>query len=148
MENWPEIAELPLDQEDILSFDVAHGVHEQRASYNSQERRGFRDLRVWQMSAELAVECYALTAEYPQEERYGLVSQIRRAVISISSNIAEGWGKDTYGDFDRGLSIAAGSLREVDSQIHVSERLGFCSSPQVQRATAGIEPLAKSLYKL
>jgi four helix bundle protein len=72
---------------------------------------------------DLAVESYRVTRSFPEDERFGLTLQIRRAATSISSNFAEGYGRTHRGDYQRFLSIAAASLREVDSRFELSERL-------------------------
>lgn len=85
----------------------------------------YKKLKVWEKAIELATDVYSLTASFPAEEKYNLVSQMRRSAISISSNIAEGAGRNTDKDFSRFLSIAYGSLYELESQILVSVKLKF-----------------------
>lgn len=86
--------------------------------------RSYRDLHVWQHATELVEDIYQLTKTFPADERYGLVAQLRRAAISVASNIAEGHTR-SRGDYRRFLQIAAGSLTEVETQLHISVRLGF-----------------------
>jgi four helix bundle protein len=86
--------------------------------------RSYRDLRVWQGAIELVDDIYRLTRTFSADERYGLVSQLRRAAISVASNIAEGHTR-SRADYRRFLEIAAGSLTEVETQLHISMRLGF-----------------------
>jgi four helix bundle protein len=85
----------------------------------------YRDLIVWQKAVELVVVIYRITTKFPHAELYGLTSQIRRAAISIPSNIAEGQGRNTTRDFIHFLSIAHGSLKEMETQVIISQRLGF-----------------------
>lgn len=85
----------------------------------------YRDLRVWQRGVALTERIYAVTQPFPSEEQFGLVAQLRRAAISIPSNIAEGWGRMSTGEFTRFLRIARGSLTEVETQVIVAHRLGF-----------------------
>ncbi|MFT3788956.1 MAG: four helix bundle protein [Tepidisphaeraceae bacterium] len=87
--------------------------------------RSFRELVVWQRASELAVEVYRSTRSWPREELYGLTSQVRRAVISVTSNIAEGEGRKSPKEFCHFLRTAMGSLREVESQLFVAKELGF-----------------------
>ena len=87
--------------------------------------RSFRDLLVWQHSMDLVVRIYRTTSRFPKEERYILVDQLRRAAISVPSNIAEGHGRSRTGDYLRHLSIAVGSLREIETQIQIANRLGY-----------------------
>jgi len=86
--------------------------------------RSYRDLHVWQRATDLVDAVYQLTKEFPGDERYGLVRQLRRAAISIASNIAEGHTR-SRADYRRFLVIAAGSLTEVETQLHISIRLSF-----------------------
>jgi four helix bundle protein len=85
----------------------------------------YRELIVWQKAVELVVVIYRITTKFPHAELYGLTSQIRRAAISIPSNIAEGQGRNTTRDFIHFLSIAHGSLKEMETQVIISQRLGF-----------------------
>ena len=93
--------------------------------------KSYRELIVWERSLELACEAYRLTGHFPSEERFGLTVQMRRAAISIVSNIAEGHARHSRGDFRRSVSIALGSLAELETQIELSRRLGFASSADV-----------------
>lgn len=90
--------------------------------------RDFEDLIVWQKSISLAREIYLLSRKFPDDERYGLTSQVRRAAVSISSNIAEGQGRGSPNEFSHFLTIARGSLMEVRSQIHLTISLEFIST--------------------
>jgi len=87
--------------------------------------RSYRDLLVWQDSMELVVRIYRTTSTFPREERYALVDQLRRAAISVPSNIAEGHGRSRTGDYLRYLSVAVGSLHEVETQLQIATRLGY-----------------------
>ncbi|MBW2201654.1 MAG: four helix bundle protein, partial [Deltaproteobacteria bacterium] len=79
--------------------------------------KNYKELKVWQKSYELCLEIYRITAKFPKEERYGLTSQIRRSVVSIPSNIAEGYGRKTTMDYIRMLYISYGSVCELETQI-------------------------------
>ena len=94
--------------------------------------RGYRDLLVWQDSMDLVVMIYRTTAAFPKEERYSLVDQLRRAAISIPSNIAEGQGRSRTGDYLRHLSFSVGSLSELETQIEIARRLEYISG-EVQK---------------
>ena len=89
--------------------------------------KNYRELIAWQRAMDLVEEVYRVSKSFPREEIYGLTSQIRRAAVSVPSNIAEGQGRRTTGDFLRHLSIAYGSLREVETQILISVRLQYLS---------------------
>ncbi len=83
----------------------------------------YRDLRVWQRGMDLVVHCYQATKSFPDHERYGLTSQIRRSAVSIPSNIAEGHGRSHTGQYAEHVSIANGSLKELETQILIAGRL-------------------------
>jgi four helix bundle protein len=85
----------------------------------------YRDLETWQKAMDMDQEVYEATRDFPKEEIYGLRSQIRRAAVSIPSNIAEGQGRESVKDFLRHLSIAYGSLCEAETQIVIAGRLGY-----------------------
>lgn len=87
--------------------------------------RPHHGLRVWQDALGLVTRLYSVTAAFPESERFGLVSQIRRAAVSVPSNIAEGAGRGSRKDFVCFLMIARGSLTELDTQVRISENLGF-----------------------
>jgi four helix bundle protein len=86
----------------------------------------YRDLKVWQLAMQLSETVYRVTDGFPAKEMYGLTSQMRRAVVSVPSNIAEGHARDSTKEFLRFLSVAQGSLAELETQF-VSRRLGFVS---------------------
>ena len=89
--------------------------------------KGFRDLMVWQKAMELSRAVYKLQKGLPKEETYGLGDQIRRAVVSVPSNIAEGYGRESKDDFAHFLVMARGSLYEVETQLELAESMGYLS---------------------
>ncbi len=89
------------------------------------EIKTFRDLLVWQKSMALVTEVYRASGEFPTHERYGLSSQIRRCAVSIPSNIAEGFGRHSTTDYIRFLTIANGSLYELQTQVEIALNLGY-----------------------
>ena len=103
-----------------------------------------KKLDVWQLSMELSRTIYRLTARYPSEERFGLVSQMRRAAVSIPSNIAEGAARSSRNEFRNFLSIARSSLSELDTQLDLSEQLGFIAPP----FRLGLDPLLTRIDKM
>ncbi|MDZ8119420.1 four helix bundle protein [Pontiella agarivorans] len=114
------------------------------------EIRSFRDLVVWQKAMDLVDVVYSLTSGYPKEEQYGLTSQLRRAAVSIPSNIAEGYGRHSTSDYTRFLQIALGSLNECITQLEISVRLRFIGKDGVKEALelcAEIEKMLVSLVK-
>ncbi len=108
----------------------------------------YRKLRVWEAAISLAVECYDATNEFPGTEKFGLTSQIRRASISISANIAEGSGRKTDRDFVRFLRIAGGSANEVESLLHVAQQLGYLPFPSLESLTTQLIAVRRQLAGL
>ena len=99
--------------------------------------KSHKDLKVWQESMTLVTQIYKISEDFPKHEVYGLSSQIRRAAVSIPSNIAEGAGRKGENEFTRFLYIALGSLSEVETQLEISERLNYINN---------IEDINKSIY--
>jgi len=91
----------------------------------------FRDLRVWQEAMQLATDTYKATAEFPKHELFGLVQQMRRAAVSIPSNIAEGKGRRTDGEFRQFLFNARGSLMELETQLAIAEELQYLTESRL-----------------
>ncbi|MBI2804095.1 MAG: four helix bundle protein [Planctomycetes bacterium] len=88
-------------------------------------KQGYKELIVWQKAIGMVTDIYQITATFPKEERYGLSSQIRRAAVSIPSNIAEGQGRLSNGEFRQFLGIAKGSLHELETQLIIARNLGY-----------------------
>ena len=84
-----------------------------------------RNQYIWKRSIDLTVRCYELTSDFPKTEQFGLASQIRRAAVSVPSNIAEGYGRNRNQEYVRFLQIALGSLRELDTQLVIASRVGL-----------------------
>jgi four helix bundle protein len=110
--------------------------------------QAFQDLLVWQRAIELSAAVYAATRDFPREEIYGLTSQLRRASVSVASNIAEGRGRLTQGEFRQFLSNAQGSNYEVQTQIVIAQRLGFGSKNSLDRAAELSVEVGKMLSSL
>ena len=110
--------------------------------------KDFRQLQVWDKAHQLALAIYKITKEFPKEELYGLTSQIRRASMSIPTNIAEGCGKYTDADFARFLQIAMGSASETEYQLLLSHDLGFLNSEQYSVLNADITEVKRMLASL
>ena len=92
--------------------------------------RSYRELVAWQKAIELVTEIYRATQSFPDRERFGLTSQLRRAAVSVPSNIAEGQGRQSTGEFKQFLGHARGSLLEVETQIFIAGNLGYLSQEQ------------------
>ncbi len=96
----------------------------------------FRNLAVWQRAIELTLAIYKLTSSFPDSERFGLTSQLRRASVSVASNIAEGYGRSTRGEYVQFLGNARGSISEVETQLVIARALGFESKQSLDTAEA------------
>ena len=110
--------------------------------------RNYTDLIAWQKAMDLVESAYRLAREFPRDELFGLTSQLRRAAVSIPSNIAEGQGRSSPGDFRRHLSIAHGSLREVETHIHIAARLHYINEARKQEILAQCGEVGKLLNGL
>ena len=109
---------------------------------------GHKDLIVWQRSMALVAECYRLSGRFPPSERFGLVTQIRRAAMSVAANIAEGHGRVHRGAFLNHLSIARGSLKEVETYLEAGRMLHFASVEDLQTATHLADEISRMLTVL
>jgi four helix bundle protein len=109
---------------------------------------GYRDLVVWQKSMDLVVGIYAITGSFPYEERFGLTAQVRRASVSVPANIAEGRGRTMPGEYLNHLSIARGSLNEVDTLVEISRRLNFTDEVAANRVIAATDEISRMLTGL
>lgn len=98
----------------------------------------FQNLKIWQKAKDIAEQTYLISSKFPKEEKYGLTSQIRRSAVSVPSNIAEGAGRNTDGEFRNFLGIASGSSNELFTQLILSHRLNLISKDKIQ-------PLIKDL---
>lgn len=108
----------------------------------------YKDLIVWQRSMELVVEIYKLTNLFPKSELYGIVSQMRRAAISIPSNIAEGKQRGTKKDYCHFLIMAFGSGAELETQMEISKRLNYCKKEDCAIIDGLLNEVVKMLNKL
>jgi four helix bundle protein len=99
----------------------------------SEAITAYRDLRVWQAAMDLAALCYGVTREFPRDEMYGMTSQIRRASVSVATNIAEGHGRESTGSFVQFPRVSQGSLKELETPFLIANRVGVASKAQVER---------------
>ena len=116
--------------------------------------QSYRELEVWQLGMALAEECYRVTKDFPKEELFGITSQIRRAAASIPANIAEGQGREHTKEFLRHLSVARGSLLELETHVMLSQRIGLLDQAkatpiltQTERISRMLSGLRKALEK-
>jgi four helix bundle protein len=110
--------------------------------------QSYRELVVWQRAMQLTIAVYRLTRDFPKEELYGLTSQIRRAAVSIPSNIAEGQGRATAGEFRQFLGIARGSNCEVQTHLEIACALDFGKRELIDEAQALSNEVRKMLFGL
>lgn len=110
--------------------------------------QSYRELRAWQNSMRLAQQVYRVTKHFPREEVYGLTAQIRRSAISVPSNIAEGQGRASKGEFRQFLCIARGSLFELETQFLLAKGLGYLSDQEAHELEAAIAEVAPVLSGL
>jgi four helix bundle protein len=139
---------IKMSQERLDAFNDLCLVEEPAETYGAIT--SYRDLVVWQRSMDVTVKVYEFTALLPSDERFGLVSQMRRASISMPSNIAEGWGRGTSSDrqFLSFLRISRGSLYELETQIELSKRLFHKQQLDTAPLTSELTVIAKMLTKL
>jgi len=123
-----------MDQKNIASVEDLHG--------------SFRNLIVWQRAVELCVAIYKLTSVFPPSEQFGLTNQLRRAAVSIASNIAEGYGKSSRGEYLQFLGHARGSNFEVQSQMVIARKLGFGVEADLQHSDDLATEVGKMLVSL
>lgn len=112
--------------------------------------KNYKELKVWQTSYQLCLTIYKTTKKFPQNERYGLLSQMRRASLSIPSNIAEGYGRKTTQDYIKYLYIAYGSTCELETQLLLSGDLGYIDKKKLvtsQNSIGEVERMLKALIK-
>lgn len=107
-----------------------------------------KELKVWQKSIDLAVKVYEISAKFPSDERFGLISQTRRCAVSIPSNISEGAGRNTKGEFKQFLGIANGSSYELQTQLIIANKLDFIDEKSTEEILDNIDEIQKMNYKL
>jgi four helix bundle protein len=118
------------------------------ASLNKSEVTSFRDLRVWKAGMDLVEQVYQITRGFPLEELYGLTGQMRRAAVSIPSNIAEGRTREHVRVYLHHLAVAQGSLAELETQVEIAKRLRYCSPAEGDQILRSCASLAKQIYSL
>jgi four helix bundle protein len=108
----------------------------------------YRNLIVWQKSVALVTDIYTLTKSFPQEEKFGIVSQLNRASVSIPSNIAEGWGRESSKNYLQFLRISRGSLMEKETLLEISKNLNYINDSEFKVISDNIEEVSKILQGL
>ena len=110
--------------------------------------QNYKELDVWKRSVSFTTELYRLTCRFPDSERFGLISQIRRAATSIPANIAEGWGRGSTGEYIQFLTIARGSLMELETHLIVGCNLSMLSAEDLDTLSSQVEDIGKMLNRL
>lgn len=110
--------------------------------------KSYRDLLVWQKAIELVIQVYKLSGQFPRNEIYGLTAQVRRASVSVPSNIAEGYGRGSRKEYLQFLWIAQGSLKELETQLILAECLSYATPAQVEPVLSDSDQLGKMLGSL
>lgn len=108
----------------------------------------YRELKVWQKSMDLAEKVYQLTKSFPDEEKFGLISQLRRCAVSIPSNIAEGAGRNSNKEFRNFLGIANGSANELNTQLLITERIGYVKEEHLREIFSLLTEVKKIIFVL
>ena len=108
----------------------------------------YKDLLVWQRSMDLVETIYRTTTKFPPVEQWGLISQMRRAAVSVPSNIAEGYGRQATGEYRHHLSMGRGSLLELETQVLLCRRLKYLEAADADALLAEIEEISKMLASL
>jgi len=108
----------------------------------------YRDLQVWQKSLAVSIDLYRVTKSFPPDERIGLTSQLRRAGVSVPSNIAEGYGRGSAKEYLRFLKIARGSIFEIETQLLIAVKLEYCSSAQFEELSDKLKECGRILAGL
>ncbi len=112
------------------------------------ETHNFRNLKVCQLSVDFVTAIYQLTTLFPNDEEFGLSSQIKRSAVSIPSNIAEGSGRGSNKEFARFLSISLASSYELETQLIVANRLNFLTESTIQETTRKLHEIQKMIFSL
>ncbi|MEM0963103.1 MAG: four helix bundle protein [Bacteroidota bacterium] len=142
---------------DRVDLAVGNGREESSVTYPLGREYGvvadgssqsYRDLRVWQEGMDLVESVYAASSQFPKAERFGLASQIRRAAVSVPSNIAEGWGRGRTGEYLQFLRYARASLKEVETQWLIASRIGYLRADTVEELDSRAQRLGKMLLAL
>jgi four helix bundle protein len=110
--------------------------------------KSYRDLEVWKQAMDLVEQCYLRSERFPRSEEFGLRAQLRRSSVSVPSNIAEGHGRSTTGDFVRHVSIAHGSLMELETQVLIAGRLHYLEAAEVDDLLKRADEIGRMLTSL
>jgi four helix bundle protein len=108
----------------------------------------FKELKIWQESMNLAKDIFSLTKKFPSEEKYGLISQLNRAIVSVPSNIAEGAARDSQKEFNQFLNISLGSCFEIETQLILANEFNYISKLELQTLIERVTKIQRMICKL
>ncbi len=136
------------DYTDLHDLEVGSfsTIEEAQAPYRTIQ--DYRDLRVWQLAMDLAIAIYQNTKAFPSDERFGLTSQLRRAAVSVPSNIAEGNARNSTADYLRFLRLSRGSLAEINTQLLIAKRLGYMDERSSSSLLSKTDELMRQLTSM
>ena len=123
-----------------------------RASYSNEKKgekmiKSFKELEIYKRSKELLKRVYQITEKYPEREKYNIISQLRRSILSIPLNIAEGYGRQSKEEFKRFLKISLGSSNEVEALLEISKELKYITTREYEELSKENEEIGKMVYK-
>ncbi|MGC9997205.1 MAG: four helix bundle protein [Terriglobia bacterium] len=121
---------------------------DETAATQQSKVRSYRDLRVWQAGMDLAEACYVLTKRFPKDELFGMTAQIRRAATSVPANIAEGYGRNSRGEYGQFLRISQGSLKELETHLMLCSRVGLLVPAETKNVLEECDRLGRMLHRL
>jgi len=124
------------------------GIGKVDTSPEVENPKNYKELDVWRRSLRLTIELYKVTRGFPEDEKFGLVSQIRRAAASIPANIAEGWGRGSTKEYIKFLLIARGSLNELETHLIISQELGYVLPATTRELAETLADIGKMLNRL
>jgi len=124
-------------------FEIVSSVFKVYYKPNKNYMHRFKELEIWKKSRKFCSEIYSVTADFPTDEKFGLTNQLRRASVSIPSNIAEGSSRNSQKDFSRFLEIAIGSAYEIETQLLIASDLGFLKENNLKNLITNIEEIIK-----
>jgi len=114
----------------------------------SEKIDNFKQLKIWQMGIEIARDVYVLTERFPKEEMYGLTSQVRRASVSIPSNVAEGFKRNHCKEFSQFIHVALGSAAEIETQLIVSREVGYINTTDLKNISNKLDQFSRMATSL
>jgi four helix bundle protein len=129
-------------------FSVFGEKQSERNNMSINKSRSYRDLEVWKLAVNLVIDLYELTGRFPPSENFGLTNQIRKAAVSIPSNIAEGQSRNSSREFRQFLSVSAGSVAELETQLIISKGINYISQEELEPLLTTLDRIRKMIKSL